>query len=117
MITSSHVTGLWHIHRSVASCLLTAWVVHVCLQELVIAGAGALRGLPEDLGALSSLNHLSLSYCHCFERLPDSIGKLANLQVHREGSLGQGPVPEGCSHANSFTSKKHTLLARASVGA
>lgn len=42
-----------------------------------------LTGLPEDIGSLSSLQKLDLSYCKHIEELPESTSKLRSLKELR----------------------------------
>lgn len=58
----------------------TARVFKNTLQVLDLSDSSNLRGLPDTIGALTSLRKLNLSGCSHLEALPDTIGSLTALR-------------------------------------
>lgn len=56
---------------------------------MVIDGFSNLKHLPDSLGELVEMTKLSMSYCHKLENIPDTLGKLPDLQVGVGGGGGR----------------------------
>jgi len=88
------------------------------LRELTLRVMNELQEMPDTLGRMTAIEHLTLDNCSKLRTLPASIMHLSRLQLHpgpeRRGARRHAP---GRPHANGLVPRVADTQGRASVGA